>query len=95
MVNQEKELFSSISRIIWQYGVCVGVGVREVPSRIGGRVIGGLVGASVIFFCAGIFFSGGVADRGLFDVFLGVCGRVGSSVVILKCVRHNGIPCMI
>jgi hypothetical protein len=62
------------------------VGVREVPSRIGGRVIGGLVGAFDILFCAGILVSGRVGDRGLFDVFLGVCGRVGSSVVILKCV---------
>ena len=71
------------------------MGVREVPSRIGGRVIGALVGAFDVLFCAGIFLSGRVGDRGLFAVFLGACGRVGSSVVMLKCVRYNWIPCMI
>ena len=95
MVNQEKELFSSISRIIWRYGVCVGVGVREGPNRIGGRVVGGLVGAFGSFFFAGVLISGRIADRGLFDGFLGVCGCIGSSVVILKCVRYNWIPCMV
>ncbi len=59
------------------------------------RVVGGLVGAFDIFFFAGILISERIADRGLFDGCFGVCGCVGSSIVILKCVRYNWIPCVV